>query len=67
MKDKGRKRTVEVIPHLLSLIHSTPVLVEQSGVLACPSRKRSRVQIPPGTLEGDCPNFRVSENRDCPL
>lgn len=26
------------------------VLVEQSGVLACLSRRRSRVQIPPGTL-----------------
>ena len=27
-----------------------PVLVEQPGVLACLSRRRSRVQIPPGTL-----------------
>ena len=29
----------------------TPVLVEQPGVLATLSRWRSRVRVPPGTLE----------------
>ncbi len=42
------------------------VLVEQPGVLACLSRRRSRVQIPPGTL-GGLSQFSSQRKWDCPL
>ena len=58
MNDEGKRIACPAICELsdnLSFIipHSSfcSVLVEQPGVLACLSRRRPRVQVPPGTLK----------------
>jgi hypothetical protein len=59
-----RQRVVS--PFLLPNSPFFQVLVEQPGVLACLSRKRSRVQIPPGTL-GTVSIFISAKNGTAPL